>query len=1856
MESHKRLPVSANRLIACCLAAFIFSCNNKPKLINVDAAYSKYIDAYTSGVVSKKNTVRIQLAADASTTHTVNETIAEKLFTFNPAVEGKAYWVDARTIEFKPDKDLQPGQLYEADFKLSFVTKVPTQYSHFKFNVEIVKPSFEVVDHGLKSNNKNTMTYSGVINTADVETSANVEKLLTASFNNNNLKIVWQHNEAAKSHQFVINDIKRGNAAQILSLQWNGGAIQSTNTGKKDITVPAAGDFIVLDVKAMNDDEQYALVQFSDPLATGQMLEGLITVSNTENPSYTILGSEVKVYLASALDGDYSVKVNEGIENMWGDKLKKSYSSNVYFENRMPSVKIEGTGNILPNSSGRLVLPFEATNLKAIDVSIIRIYENNIAQFLQTNNLNGDENLRRVGKPIAEATVKLDDDKTLNLHRKNTFSLDLDKFIKSEPGAIYRVTIGFRPDYSLYSCSEMDKEEEDNYYEDYYDDGNNVDDDQDFWNRYDEYYPYGYDWSNRDNPCSSSYYNREKFESRNILASNLGLTAKLSADKKLFVAVNNIITTAPISNAQLEVLDYQQQVIGKATTNSDGMANIELKRKPYLLIAKQGNEKGYLKLDDGNSLALGRFDVSGEEIKNGIKGFIFGERGVWRPGDSLFLSCIINDKNNPLPKDYPLEMELISPRGQTYKRMVQTNAVDGFNVFRTATDADVPTGNWTCKVKAGGATFEKRIKIETIMPNRLKVNLDFGNLKALGKDATANGTLTARWLFGAPAQNLRATVDAQLYKRTTSFPKYDDYVFDDPTSSYSAQSTTIFDGTLSADGVASINPKFETGDHAPGQLLANLMVKVFEPGGNFSVDNISMPYNPYSTYVGLHVPSGDQSWGYLSTGKTHRFDIVDLTKDGALVNGNSKVEVELYKIQWRWWWDAGDNDEITNFTQDEYNKLLKDDTLTISGGKGSYNVHIDEDGWGRYLILVKDKQSGHTTGKIFYADNDYWWRRNGVEGNQSAAAMLKFQSDKQNYNTGEDVKLTIPSSEGGRALISIESGSKVVKTYWVNTTKGQTKFSFKAEKEMSPNVYVNVSLIQPHAQTVNDLPIRMYGVIPIMVEDKNTYLKPVIKMPDVIRPQTNTNITVSEASGKKMTYVIAVVDEGLLDLTRYKTPDPHAAFFAREALGVKSWDLYDDVIGAWSGELQRILTIGGDAEADLASKTRKANRFPPVVKFMGPYTMSGGSQTKSFSLPAYMGSVKVMVIACDASSGAYGSADKSVTVKKPVMLLATLPRVLGPGEDVKIPVTVFATENNIKNVNLTMQANAFLDGGGSQNVSFSQTGEQMAYFTAHVKNATGVGTIKISASSGKESDAYQTEIEIRNPNPLQTQFTEATLQPGQSYNNAVAMIGDAGSSHAVLEISSIPSINIEKRLKYLITYPHGCIEQTTSSVFPQLYVGQMMDLNDKQKADIDRNVRLGIQRLLNFQTPDGGFSYWPGEGTSNEWGSNYAGHFLLAASAKGYIVPQSMLSNWKQYERSKALAWNVTEAPWYGTDLSQAYRLYLLALAGAPELGAMNRLKEWKFISPEAKWRLAAAYHLAGQSKIAVQMIANLPVSFAVRTSPGFTFGSDLRDQAMVLESLTVMGRNAEAANLVRTVAAKLSQEDWYSTQTTAYSLLAIGNFCGSNKNYKRIIVKGKVGNSSLNINSTAYASQTGVDFINGKASVSVTNSGNNVLYLRFINEGKPVSNENITYQNNPNILQLSVSYVSKDGKPLDVANIKQGTDFVAKVTVKNPGMRGQYTEMALSQIFPSGWEILNTRLYNSEGAYQNSPYDYMDIRDDRVYFYFDMNAGQSLTYYVQLNAAYPGKYFWPGVYCEAMYDHTISAGVSGKWVTVSEP
>lgn len=1838
----------------------LFSCSKKEKWIDVDPAFSKYVDAYTTGIVSKTTSIRIQLAADANTVHTVGEVVKESLFSLSPSVSGKAVWLDARTIEFKPDGNLKQDQLYEVNFKLGKVTKVPDKYSSFRFSLQTVKPSFKINDYGLRSTGvKNKMSLTGEINTADVEDGKKVEQLLNATQNGKPLKVTWQHNDAAKTHTYIVDNIERSNNVNNAMLSWNGSAMNMEVKGEKAIAVPAVGDFKVLNVMAMNDAQQYASVQFSDPIAIGQELTGLIAVSGQSDISYTINGSEVKVFTSGKLDGNYTVNINSGIKNTWGSVLSEGFTANINFENKLPSVKIHGKGNILPNS-GRLVLPFEAVNLNAVDISIIKIFENNVPQFLQENDLGGNNELRRVAKPIVQKTLRLDDDKTLDLHKRQHFSLDIDKFLKTEQGAIYRVTIGFRPEYSLYqstdTASVKDGEEnnEEGYDDEYYggNSSNGVDDDDAFWDRYDTYYPYGYNWERRDDPKSKSYYNKDRWATRNILASNIGLTAKRGNDNSLTVAVSNILTTEPMGDVDLEVIDYQQMIITKAKSGSDGFANIDLKRKPYLLVAKKGNERGYLKLDDGSSLPLSRFDVSGEEVKNGIKGFIFGERGVWRPGDTMYLNCIIEDKDKKLPADHPVEFSLFTPQGQLYKHAVQSNAEDGFYLFQTNTDAAAPTGNWLAKVKVGGATFEKRIKVETVMPNRLKINVDFGKDPVLGQGSASNGTINAKWLFGATAKNLKAKIDASLYAKKTSFQKFAGFDFDNPTANYSTLSKTIYDGTLDESGNGAINTSFQIDETAPGMLSANMMVKVFEPGGTFSIDNITVPYSPYSSYVGIKMPDGEKPFDYLLAGKTHTAQIVDVDARGNLIGGNTDVEVQFYRIQWRWWWDNS-SDNLSNFTQNEYNKLIKTETVRLTNGRGQWQFKTSENEWGRYLVLVKDPKSGHTTGATLYIDEPGWQSRGGDETDQTAASMLSFSANKDKYNVGDEVALTIPSSKGGRMLVSLENGSKVIKSFWEETAQGQTQIKFKATPEMSPNIYATVSLLQPHSQTINDLPIRMYGSIPLFVEDKNTVLKPVINLPASIRPEQNVSFTVSEENGKAMTYCVAIVDEGLLDLTRFKTPDPHAAFYAREALGVKSFDMFDYVIGAWGGDLERILTIGGDADAGPV-KQKTANRFKPVVKYLGPFHLkSGQKQTQSFTLPSYIGSVRAMVIG--AHDGSYGFGEKAVAVKKPLMLLATMPRVLGPGETIKLPVTVFAMENNIRNVNVSLQSNPYLEvvGNNSQAVSFSQTGEQMVYFDVKVKPNTGIGKVKLLASSGGEKADYEVELDIRNPNPPVTSVSEMTLAPGQQWKTTAMPIGVTATSSAMLEISSIPSMNLQKRLNYLIQYPYGCIEQTTSSVFPQLVLNQLTDLDDFRKAQVDRNIKVAIGRIQNFQAPGGGFSYWPNNGEADEWGTNYAGHFLLEAQAQGYFVSDYMLQQFKNYQRGKANSWMPSTTNFYGGDLTQAYRLYTLALAKAPELGAMNRLKEFKYLSPEAKWRLAAAYQLAGQSNTALDLIAGLPASFEVRTSPGSTFGSDLRDQAMVLETLTILGRKNKAAELLPSIAAKLSQDSWYSTQTTAYALIAIAKYCGKNASGAKILAAANIDGKTTDINSASYLRQQPVVLRNEGNNVTVTNKGNNTLYVRLITQGQPLAGDSLKVNNNPAVLGMSVSYISQNGSPVDISKLTQGTDFVAKVVITNPGKRGYYAQMALSQIFPSGWEILNARMFDGEGAFKSSPSTYQDIRDDRVYTFFNIAANQTLTYYVQLNASYLGRFFLPGTFAEAMYDNSITAGVNGRWVEV---
>jgi uncharacterized protein YfaS (alpha-2-macroglobulin family) len=1850
----KPILIGSTAVILIGIAAF-FIFKNKPASAEAKQAYAKYVQAYTSGTVSKKSFIKVQLASELSTMGEIGKPDERKLFSFSPSLKGKTYWLDAQTVEFRPDEDMESGETYEVNFNLAKVTATEKGLEEFDFDFRVINPGLNLVQEGLVSQNNTSLDYmklSGEINTADQEDPKEIEKCLELEYHQP-LKIKWQHNPMQNTSNFVIDSIRKTSDTETLRLNWSGKPIDANNSGSEELAVPAKGVFKVLNTKAVQELEDYALIQFSEPVGIAQDLTGLLTLGQAADLRYTIDGSQVKVYTSEALLGNYALNVNKGIVNSNERPLSSGITANLVFANKQPSVTIAGSGTILPNS-GKLILPFEAINLKAVDITIIKIFENNLPQFFQNNNYKDANELRRVGKPLLQKRMRLDEDKSLNLHKANRFVLDLDQILKTEPGAMYRVTISFRREYNLLKCAEIESEATDNTadaddgeYEGY---GQSLDEDDSFWNNYDSYYSAGYSWNDKADPCTPSFYTNDKWASRNIMVSNLGLVAKRGNDNSMLVVATDLLSTKGMGGTTLELLDYQRQVMLTATTDADGMARFELKRKPFLLVAKNGDQRAYLKLDDGSSLPLSRFDIGGDVVQNGLKGLIYGERGVWRPGDSLFLSFILEDKLKKLPASYPVTFELYNPQGQLIRKSISAAPLNGFYSFHTATESTAPTGNWLAKVKAGGAVFQKTIKIETVMPNRLKIAFNIGSRKYLVSGAGAPATLSAAWLFGAPGKDLKAKVDVNLNSMKTTFRGYESFNFDNPTVSFEGSLKTIFEGRLNGNGMASVNTSLNENMTGPGMLKANFSTKVFEAGGNFSIDNFSIPYHVFSSYYGIKAPGGEKLSGMLPTGKDHIFELVNVNRDGKLLAGNNDVKVELYKVQWRWWWEQDDPTSFANFTQNQYNKLISEQTVSLHNGKGNWKLRINEPEWGRYLVLVRDTKGGHVSGTTIYVDWPGWAQREQA-ANPTEASMLSFTANKTRFIVGEDITLTFPSGKNGRALVSIENGSKVLKTFWTDTKAGQTQFKFKAEADMAPNVFANITLLQPHAQTLNDLPIRMYGAIPLIVEDPQTILKPVISMADKIKPETENTITVSEQQGKAMTYTIALVDEGLLDLTRFKTPDPHAVFYAREGLGVKTWDLFDFVLGAWGGNLERILSIGGDGSINRNINPAKANRFVPVVKYMGPFAIEkGASRVHKFKLPQYIGAVRAMVVA--GQQGAYGFAEKSVQVKKPLMVLATLPRVIGPGESFTLPVTVFATEPELKRVNVQLQTqNLQLTGSRTVQLNYSKPDEQMAYFQVTAPLVTGVAKVKVIAQSGKEKTVYDVEMDIRNPNPYVTNVSSAIIEPGKRWTASYVPIGIAGSNSASIELSSIPPVNLKKRLGYLVQYPHGCVEQTTSAIFPQLYLGKLTNLSDQQKAAAEKNIKAGIHRLRAFQVPEGGLAYWPGDAVADEWGTNYASHFLTEAQLAGYTIPVGMLDEVLRYLKSKAAAWVPNSTNFYGGDLSQAYRLYVLALARKPEMAAMNRLRAFEYLSPAAKWRLAAAYQLAGQASAAQALIKGLPITISPYIQLSGTYGSDTRDEAMILETLTQMGQKARAARLLQALANKLGTEDWYSTQTTAYSLLAIAKFCGQNTAAANMqytyMADGKAGKYSGN---QFYNSIT----LNmpGK-SAAVANTGKGVLFARMIIQGQPAAGQNNFLAARPDVLQLSVNYKLLNGKVLNPAVLKQGLDFYAEVTVKNPGKMGFYEQMALSQIFPSGWEIINTRLNDNESIISSSPYTYRDIRDDRVFTYFNLRENETATYKVLLNASYIGRYYLSAVQCEAMYNKNISATIPGSWVQV---
>ena len=1235
------------------------------------------------------------------------------------------------------------------------------------------------------------------------------------------------------------------------------------------------------------------------------------------------------------------------------------------------------------------------------------------------------------------------------------------------------------------------------------------------------------------------------------------------------------------------------------------------------------------------------FDIGGSKKKEGLDGYIYGERGVWRPGDTIYLTFVLEDAQNKIPANHPVTLTITDARGNIKGNpRTMTKGLEGMYLFKIPTDDKDPTGNWRAAIQIGDITFSRILKVETVKPNRLKIDMGLEGVNDFTRSVRI--PLQAQWLHGASGSGLKARTEVNFSAVKTNFDGYLSYTFDDPARSIESVPQVVYDAPLNDQGKAVVTINRASNFNPPGKIMAQFFNRVYEPGGDFSEDRINASLSPYSTFTGIKIP--ESRWGQKTAGSADQpIELIVLDQKGVPVP-NRKINVGLYKTEWHWWYNRGYSNLYQYSSSDHYNA---ETTVTLTTNqKGVIEYHPEKLSGNRYLIRACDPVSGHCSGEIFYTP----WYDDDVT-HQSSAHTLRLQADKSKYLTGENIELNIPSNADSKIFVSVEGGQSILyEKQWEGNT-GFTKVNIPVTKEMAPNIYIYVTLLQRYDQAVSSLPLRMYGVLPLTIEDPSTRLHPIIKVADEIKPKSKYSIEVSEKDNHEMVYTLAVVDEGLLGLTRFETPDLHNHFYSKQSLGVKTWDMYDMVIR--QGELPsgKLLSIGGDVEINRAVSEQKMGRFDPVVTVLGPFTLEKGKKNRhELEMPNYLGEVRVMVVA--RKEKAYGNASKSIKVNHPIMVLPTAPRVLSPEEEFVLPVQVFTSKDQIKSVQVEVNVDGPIQsvGGTSQTASFEKTGDKTLFFTLKTSSLTGVAKITVQARSGSERIDQTLHIEVTDPNPPLTWAEEKVLAAGSTIQIRPEKLGKANSHFGYVELSTFPPVRLQHLVEYLIQYPYGCLEQKISSAFPQLYLAHINALKDNEKSKIQQHITSVIKDIQKYQTTNGALSYWPGHSGINEWASSYAGHFLIEARDLGYLVPSRILDQWAAFQKERAKAGSLIKGNEF-EQKQQAYRLYTLVRYGQPDWASMNALRSHQ-PTHTALYLLASAYAYAGQLNVAKAMIEKERLLIREYRELSQTFGSAIRDKSLIADALMSSALSSEWANaaaMIREVAEDLRKDQYYTTQETAFALLALGKYLKNNPP-GNISATVRLGKEDQNVSGEmAYYKIPFSPDHRDSEMIEIKNLSNTTLYAKSVVTGKA------EYESTPLLsenLYLDVSFTDLGGSRLDVSSLKQGKDFIAVIKVTNPGSRAfELKEMALTLGIPSGWEIISGSGEGNGGTIPSDLWTYRDIRDDRVDIFFDMQNQK--TFRIRMTATYAGRFYLPDINCQAMYDLKIQARIPGKWVYV---
>ncbi|WP_191014316.1 alpha-2-macroglobulin family protein [Treponema zioleckii] len=1817
-----------------CFLATLTSCSRANQKVSWNPDTEKFIESVSPIRIGRQSPIAISFTEEPKTK-------IENAISLSPKQKGE-WQITEREAVFIPETSYPAGAelVLSVDCKKLFGADFKDNYYRHEFLVDY--PNFKVTFNDVKLDKSGeTFSVTGSLNTDIPEELSVIQEILTAKENGSKKSVEWKQSTEKKEWTFVI-PVQNSEKAKKLEIDWSGKPLGLDNVqnkilkGSKTLNFPKKDDFEIIDINT--NDKTAITVSFSKNLDESQDISSFISLKkndalkNYSKYNSTISGNLLTIFDDAQWIGSTEVAFEEGIKSADGTTLARTTAMPLTGTWEKPCIEFANDGIIIPTTE-KPIVTVKTKNLVGLLLQAYAIPNRNINQFLQVNELDEEREMYRVGEPVWEKKVFFEWKDSY----KDTFinrGLDLSELVKKYPNGMFQIRVSFRHDQIMYNCTRGHQDfskipmPEDRITD------TNESREKSYWDYYNDM-----DWELRrtfwyydDDPCHPAYYlpnyNSRSLIKRNVLVSDLGLMAKCTATGKYHVTVADLKTAKPLKDINVELYSFTGKKLASSKTDANGCVNFDAEKseKAFVITAQDKNQSSFLKISDGTQLSTSHFEVGGVKTENGVKGAIYGERGVWRPGDDIYLTFVLQDLNSTLPKEIPVLFTLQDPLGRVTDTQTFTKSENGFYAIKTQTQKEAGTGNWVAKVKIGGKQWTKELKVEEIIPNRLSINLETER-KILKTDPTLF-TITGAWLHGAPTANYEAEVSVLFTTLPNAFDNFTGYTFSNMSRSLKSSRQNVWSGRLNEDSRAAFSEKLWAGSDVPGMLNANFTTKLYEPSGAFSTNSKTIKFSPYSRYVGLKLPKGDAARNMLLTDVDHKADILLVDAEGNEIP-SAEVKWKMYKLNWKWWWEKDAYSEAT-YVSSRYSSLIDDGKASIQSGRGSFTFKVKYPDWGRYLIEVNDEE-GHSAAQIVYIDWPGWAGR-AQENGSSSAAMVPLVTDKKQYTTGEVAKISFNANKNAQALITIEKSGEVLKQEWVPTNEGTTTYQLSLTEDMAPNIYAHVTLLQPHGQKENSLPIRLYGVVPVLVDNPNTKLTPVITTSKTFNPNQQATISVSEQNGKEMTYTLAVVDEGLLGITNFHSINLRNEFYKKEASLLKNWDLYKYVTNSFSGKLETLLAIGGsDSSGDDAKNND--NRFKPVVQFFGPFTIKAGEKKATkFTMPEYIGAVRIMVIA--GNKGAYGTTEKTVPVKSDLMIQNTLPRTLGTNEIIQVPVTVFNNLEKEINATVRFKVTGAIEDSDLQTVTLAKNENKTILFQVKTKTE-GIARFESSISADSSSAKAADSVEVKSRGFPVTYRTEFSVKPGATEKIKVSSPTEKSTTTLFAEISTYPQLSLESRLEYLTGYPHGCIEQITSGGFPQIYLPEYLKLSKEQVEKIKGNVNSVIQRYPNYQTPSGTFGYWQGEQQTSEWGTCYATHFMLEAKNHGYAVPDELLTPALKHLAKASTDWTRSNST---SAATQAYRLFVLSLGDRPNLGAMNRLLLEDDLSGETALLLAASYAQSGRAQSATDILKKYKFKNSDSRSTGGDFSSSLREQAVTLITYNLSGMRNEADRAAKKIAETLSSDRWLSTQETAWSLFALIPIYSKQAEIPAEYEITSNGKSVKNKISGGAIIEQLVAADSATQEVQVTNKGTKTIFGVLTTKGMSKAGTE-TAQNSG--LQMTVSGLNW------VTDKAQGSPVDISVQITNTSEKN-LENLALTVPVPTGFEFTNERLASGTTS---SAYRYQDIRDEAIYTYFDLKRGETVTFTFNATLAYPGNYIIPAIHVEAMYDNEISAISPGREV-----